>query len=110
MSQEYATTAILPEQQTLRKSGRIHKSLVSDKQIEEGKSRYVYQVLKRSFDVVASLCGLLLLSPVFVIIAIAVYICDPGPVFYQHERLGKNGKRIKIWKFRSMCVNSEEVF
>ncbi len=70
----------------------------------------VYRVVKRSFDLIASLCGMVILSPVFAVIAAVVYLSDPGPVFFAHERLGKNGKKIRIWKFRSMYTNAEEIF
>lgn len=70
----------------------------------------IYLAVKRGFDIVSSLCGLILLSPVFLLLAIIVYVGDPGPVFYAHERLGKNGKTIRIWKFRSMYMNADEMF
>lgn len=72
--------------------------------------RPFYLVLKRVFDIVMSVCGLVMLSPVFLVLAALVYLSDPGPVFYKHERLGKGGRKIGIWKFRSMYINSEELF
>lgn len=72
--------------------------------------RPFYLVLKRAFDIVMSVCGLVMLSPVFLVLAALVYLSDPGPVFYKHERLGKGGRKIGIWKFRSMYINSEELF
>ena len=67
-----------------------------------------YLFLKRVFDIVASLLGLILLSPVFLITAIAIKATDKGPVIYKQERLTKNGKRFMIHKFRSMRVDAEK--
>lgn len=63
---------------------------------------------KRLIDIVLSFCGLIVLSPVFLIVAIAIVIDDPGPVFFAQKRIGKNkGGKIsffKLYKFRSTCV------
>ena len=66
-----------------------------------------YEVCKRIFDVVLSLLGLVVLSPVFLVAAIAVRLEDGGPAFYTQTRLTKGGKTFKMFKFRSMCVNAE---
>ena len=63
--------------------------------------------LKRLFDILLSLLVLVILSPVFLITAIAVKIDSKGPVLFKQERLGKGGRVFKIYKFRSMCVNAE---
>lgn len=70
----------------------------------------VYELSKRFTDIIVSLCALVLLSPVYLLLSAVIYISDPGPVFYGHVRLGKNGKKIKVWKFRSMYVNADEIF
>ena len=62
---------------------------------------------KRFFDIVLSLLVLVILSPVFLITAIAIKIDSKGPVLFKQERLGKGGRVFKIYKFRSMCVNAE---
>ncbi|NLN87463.1 MAG: sugar transferase, partial [Syntrophomonadaceae bacterium] len=59
-------------------------------------------ILKRSYDIVFSLLGLAALLPVFIIIAAAIKIDSPGPVFYTQTRVGKDGKLFKIYKFRKM--------
>ena len=59
-------------------------------------------ILKRSYDIVFSLLGLAALLPVFLIIAAAIKIDSPGPVFYTQTRVGKDGKLFKIYKFRKM--------
>ena len=67
------------------------------------------QLLKRIFDIVATICGGILISPILLAIAIWVYHDSPGPVIFKHRRVGKNGKEFNCYKFRSMCVNSKEV-
>lgn len=64
--------------------------------------------LKRCFDIVCSLIGLIFLSPIFLIIAIGIKIDSKGPVFFKQERRTINGKIFKIYKFRSMCINAEK--
>ena len=68
----------------------------------------LYLFLKRVFDIVCSLLGLIILSPVFLITAIAIKATDKGPVFYKQQRLTKNGKKFMIHKFRSMRVDAEK--
>jgi exopolysaccharide biosynthesis polyprenyl glycosylphosphotransferase len=60
------------------------------------------RIIKRFCDVIGATIGLILLSPVFLIIAIAIKIADPGPVFFRHRRLSRTGGEIFIYKFRSM--------
>ena len=59
-------------------------------------------IIKRSYDIVFSFLGLVALLPVFIIIAIAIKIDSPGPIFYTQSRVGKDGKNFKIYKFRKM--------
>ncbi|SCW32862.1 exopolysaccharide biosynthesis polyprenyl glycosylphosphotransferase [Ruminococcaceae bacterium YRB3002] len=68
----------------------------------------VYLIAKRVFDIVVSIAALIVLSPVFLVTAIAIKATDKGPVFYKQERLTKNGKRFMIHKFRSMRVDAEK--
>ncbi len=74
------------------------------------KGRKVYNLVKRIFDIVMALFALLILLPVFIIIAILIKSDDGGPIFYKHKRVGKNGKSIYVYKFRSMAVNADEIF
>ena len=67
-----------------------------------------YLFIKRLFDILSSLLGLILLSPVFLVTSIAIKAFDNGPVIYKQERLTKNGKRFMIHKFRSMKVDAEK--
>lgn len=64
--------------------------------------------LKRSFDFLAALLGLILLSPVFLIIFIIQKIDGKGPVFFSQERIGMNGKPFRIFKFRTMIPGTKE--
>lgn len=73
------------------------------------KKKPVYDFFKRIFDIVCSLIALIILSPVFLIMAILVKTTSEGPAFFAHKRVGKNGKEIKIYKFRSMVTNAEEL-
>ena len=68
-----------------------------------------YRKVKRIMDVLLSSIGLVILSPVFAIIALAIKIESKGPVFFKHTRIGKNGKIIKLYKFRSMVENAEDL-
>lgn len=64
---------------------------------------------KRTFDVVASLLMLIALSPVFLILAIAIKIDSPGPVFYRQERVTQYGRKYRIHKFRTMVQNADRI-
>jgi len=77
--------------------------------LEYQDKRYIYRGSKRIFDFVASLFGLIILSPLFLIVAIAIKVEDPkGPVFYSQVRLGKKQEPFKMYKFRSMEVHADE--
>lgn len=66
-----------------------------------------YAFIKRAIDIVCSLAGIIILSPVMAITAIAIRAYDKGPAFYRQVRLTRNGKKFEILKFRSMRVNAE---
>ncbi len=68
-----------------------------------------YKYIKRAFDVVASGLGLVVLSPVFLVTAIAIKINDPGPAFFKQKRNGLHGKVFEIYKFRSMCKDAPKM-
>ena len=71
--------------------------------------RPFYHVVKRLFDIVVSACGLILLSPLFLFLVIKIRSEDGGPAFYSQERIGKNEKPFKMWKFRSMVVDADKM-
>lgn len=68
----------------------------------------VYEFFKRIFDVVMCSFALIVLSPVFLIVAIAIKCQDGGKVFYSQTRLTKNGKQFEMYKFRSMCSDADK--
>lgn len=68
----------------------------------------INNAIKRLFDIVASFLALIILSPFFAVIAIAIKADTKGPVFFRQERLTKNGRRFIMFKFRSMYNNSEK--
>lgn len=65
--------------------------------------------LKRAVDIVGSVIGLVLLSPLLVVVAVLIKATSNGPVLFKQERLGKNGKPFSIYKFRTMVVNAEHI-
>ncbi len=66
-----------------------------------------YPIAKRAFDVIGALVGLTLFLPMLPLIALAIYLDAPGPIFYRHERLGKGGKVFKLIKLRTMIPDAE---
>ena len=73
------------------------------------RSRFIYHSMKRLFDIVAATCGIVILSPLMIIIAVLIKSEDHGPIFYKQVRVGKNGKTFKMYKFRSMFVNADKM-
>lgn len=69
-----------------------------------------YLIVKRTIDILGALIGLLLLSPIFLIVAIAIKLDSKGPIIFGHTRKGLHGKDIKVYKFRTMYENSQEIF
>ena len=66
-------------------------------------------VAKRIFDILVSLIMLILLSPIFLVLAIAIKIDSEGPVFFKQTRITQYGKEFKIYKFRTMVNNAEKI-
>ncbi len=65
-------------------------------------------LIKRLIDIVGGIVGCLLTVIIFIFVAPAIYISSPGPIFFSQERVGKNGKKFKMYKFRSMYMDAEE--
>lgn len=76
---------------------------------EKVNSRIVYHGLKRCFDIIAASFGLLILSPLLITIALMIKREDHGPVFYKQIRVSKDGRKFKMYKFRSMFVNADQM-
>lgn len=66
-------------------------------------------VIKRLLDIIGSLCALIISSPILLGVAIAIKLDDGGPVFFSQTRIGLHGKPFKMYKFRSMATNAEEL-
>lgn len=71
-------------------------------------SQITYFATKRAFDVISSALALILLSPIFLIIAIAIKIDSKGPAIFKQERIGKDGKLFNLYKFRTMCIGADK--
>ncbi len=65
--------------------------------------------MKRSLDIILATVGLVLLSPLFLLVSIAVKLSSSGPVLFGHTRIGYGGETFKCWKFRSMAANGQEI-
>lgn len=84
---------------TVAMSGRI-----------EVKQNRTYLIVKRAFDIVASLLALAVLSPLFLVLSLVIFLDDPkGSPFFAQTRVGKDGREFRFYKFRSMIVNAEEL-
>ncbi len=74
------------------------------------KSKRLYWNVKRTFDIIASLCALIVLGIPMLIVALLIFIDDPhGSPFFSQDRVGRDGKVFKFYKFRSMVVNAEDL-
>ena len=87
---------------------RMHMLHLPILMVERYNPRIEYLFIKRLFDVLLSGIALILLSPIFLITAIAVKVTDGGPVFYRQTRLTKDGKKFDVLKFRSMRIDAEK--
>lgn len=66
------------------------------------------RILKRLFDVIVATIATICLVPVFLIVAIAIRLDSPGPIFYSQKRLGEHEKEFDVYKFRTMCIDAEK--
>jgi Undecaprenyl-phosphate galactose phosphotransferase WbaP len=78
-------------------------------QVRNNLARLPQRILKRSADIIGSVALLLLLSPLFATLALLIKLEDGGPVFFWQDRIGRNGRDFRCWKFRTMVVNAEEM-
>jgi len=91
----------LPSLWAMGQNGGI---VIEDKLLQPGS-----QITKRICDVAISGAVLFFGMPLFLFIALWVKLTSPGPLFFGHERIGRNGRKFKAWKFRSMCVDADKV-
>ena len=75
---------------------------------EEYDKGIIYEFIKRLMDIIGSLLGIILLSPIFLITAIIIKLDSKGPVFFKQNRCGKDGNLFKMYKFRSMVADAED--
>ena len=66
------------------------------------------RIMKRIFDIVATVCGGILILPILAIVAVLIYLDSPGPIVFGHKRVGQGGKEFSCYKFRSMVPNAQE--
>jgi len=84
-----------------------HEEIYINKQ--EVDSQVVYHFIKRVIDILGSFVGLIVLSPLFLVVGYKIKREDKaGPIFFSQDRVGKNGKLFKMYKFRSMCIDAED--
>lgn len=91
--------------QSLARQGLVSVS----RQSKRDRIQLTREFYKRTFDIVFSASVLILFSPLYVILALLVAFSSPGPIFYAQERVGKNYKHFKCFKFRTMIVNADQV-
>lgn len=77
--------------------------------LQNNLARKSQRVLKRIFDFIVTLVGLIVISPIMIIIALLIRLSSPGPVVFAHRRVGQGGKEFPCYKFRSMIPNAQEV-
>jgi exopolysaccharide biosynthesis polyprenyl glycosylphosphotransferase len=82
---------------------------IEEKIFYNKKYNTMYSLTKRFIDVLGSMIGIILLSPIFFVVAALIKIDSKGSVIFSQTRVGKNGKEFKMYKFRSMVVNAEEL-
>ncbi|MFD9624842.1 sugar transferase [Peribacillus muralis] len=86
-----------------------YSNFVSESTLETGNNSVIYKKSKRCLDVIGAAVGLIFFLPLFMLITFFYMIGDSkGPVFFNQHRIGKNGEKFKIYKFRSMVLNAEE--
>ena len=76
--------------------------------VQNNLARKSNRVMKRIFDIGATVCGGILILPILAIVAILIYIDSPGPIVFGHKRVGQDGKEFSCYKFRSMVPNAQE--
>lgn len=104
---DFSRVIIVPDDERLPSlwaMGQNGGIMIEDKLLQPGA-----QITKRIADIVISGTALTLGMPFLLLLAAWVKITSPGPLFFGHERIGRSGRRFKAWKFRSMCVNADEV-
>lgn len=84
-----------------------NKEILFDEQVEDERLGYCF--LKRTIDILCSLFGIIILSPLFFVVAILIRLESEGNPIFSQVRVGKDGKTFKMYKFRSMVANAEKL-
>lgn len=82
---------------------------IETKSLSKILSRKIYFIMKRLFDIIFALIGIILASPIFLIIGLLIRLEDGGVPIFKQDRIGKNGKIFKLYKFRSMIVDADKL-
>lgn len=77
--------------------------------VEKKERRLVYSVFKRLLDIMGSVIGLIIASPILIIVGILIKLESKGPIIFAQRRVGLNGKEFKMYKLRSMVANAEDL-
>lgn len=88
---------------------KINQCRDEDTKVTHAERSIIFNIVKRTVDIIGSLFGLVILSPLLLIISIAIKLDSKGPIFFSQERVGRNEEIFKMYKFRSMVVNAEEL-
>jgi lipopolysaccharide/colanic/teichoic acid biosynthesis glycosyltransferase len=110
MNVSYTKDSVIlkPEEETMRI--QIHyPAHTTEKTPKKEQKRLGYRFFKRAFDIVASFFGMVILSPLFLVVAVAIMLESRGAPIYTQRRVGRGGDVFKIFKFRSMVKNADEV-
>jgi exopolysaccharide biosynthesis polyprenyl glycosylphosphotransferase len=78
-------------------------------EITKDKSRTLYLILKRVIDLLGAIFGLIITSPILIIVSLFIKFESKGPILFKQKRVGRNGHEFEIYKFRSMVTNAEEL-
>lgn len=76
---------------------------------EKMEHKRTYEFVKRAMDIICSFVGLIVLFPILLVVSILIKVEKNGPVIFSQDRVGKNGEKFKMYKFRSMVTNAEEL-
>jgi len=90
----------------------LHFSITQNLPIFETSTKfdsYINRLIKRAFDIIFSLFFIILFSPLYILIALIIKLTSKGPIIYKHKRIGKDGKIIEIYKFRTMYENADKI-
>ena len=82
---------------------------VEDISVKNNEKNFTYEFAKRGIDIICSLVGMILLSPIFLIVIILIKLESNGPIIFKQKRVGQDEKEFYMYKFRSMVVNAEEI-